>query len=572
MLYSLGSEGRLLVLYSLIRPNTYQDSLRLMQLSNALKGFEGVSRVSLMMGTPANKEILRGAGLGAADLDMAKPSDLIIAAHVADAAVGDALSEKVDEFLTRQASAIGGSGLRSARSLERAVAILGGANLALISIPGEYVASEVGRLLDRDMHAFIFSDNVSVDDEVALKSRARERGLLVMGPDCGTGYIRGLPLAFANAVHDGSIGLVGASGTGLQEVMVQIDRLGGGVSHAIGVGGRDLSAEVGGITCLQALQALDADAKTHVLVLVSKTPAARVRDEVLGVASQLTKPVVACLPGERSEASIDGNIHHAQTLEEAARTAVDLAGTRGSRPVTLRPEQRWIKALYAGGSLAAEAAMLLAAPLGVTEQTTAGAGYLLRSGGHEVIDLGDDAYTRGRPHPMIDPSLRTERIAAVFEDPENAVLLLDVVLGYGSPTDPAGALAPAIADGLAKLHADGRDLAVVASLCGTEEDPQSLSSQRRVLEQAGVTVLPSNAAAVRHALAVLQRRDLSTAPRATPPEPIRRLLSEPPRIVNVGLREFAETLLERGAQVVQYDWRPVAGGDRRLQSFLAALS
>ena len=486
--------------------------------------------------------------------------------------MGDALVGKVDELLSRQASAIGRSGLRSARSLDRAVGILGGADLALVSIPGEYVASEVGRLLDRDMHAFIFSDNVSVEVELALKRRARERGLLVMGPDCGTGYIRGLPLGFANAVHEGSIGLVGASGTGLQEVMVQIDRLGGGVSHAIGVGGRDLSAAVGGITCLQALQALDADEKTDVLVLVSKAPAARVRDEVLGVAGQLTKPVVACLPGRRSEASSDGNVHFAQTLEDAARSAVDLAGTRVSRPVTLRPEQRWIKALYAGGTLAAEAAMLLAASLGITEKTQEGAGDLLTSRGHEVVDLGNDAYTRGRPHPMIDPSVRTERIAAVFDDPESAVLLLDVVLGYGVPMDPAGALAPVIVEGLARLHSEGRDLAVVASLCGTEEDRQSLSSQRRVLEQAGVTVLPSNAAAVRHAVAILQRRDRSTASAAAPPEPIRRLLSEPSRIVNIGLREFAETLLERGAEVVQYDWRPVAGGDRKLQSFLAALS
>jgi FdrA protein len=557
--------------YSLIKPNTYQDSLRLMHLSNALRGFEGVDRVSLMMGTSANKEILRNAGLDVADLDNAKPTDLIIAAEVGDSAVGDALVARVNEFLSHQVSVLSRSGLRSARSLERAVDIIGEANLALVSIPGEYVALEVEGLLDRNINAFIFSDNVSVEVEVALKSRARECGLLVMGPDCGTGYIRGLPLAFANAVHDGSIGLVGASGTGLQEVMVQIDRLGGGVSHAIGVGGRDLSAEVGGITCMQALRALDADAATNVVVLVSKPPAASVRDEVIGVASHLSKPVVAFLLGEAPGAETDGRIHYARSLEETARIAVELAGTRVSRPVTLSPEQRWIKALYTGGSLASEAAMLLAGPLGVTSKADAGAGYLIKSQGHEVVDLGDDVYTRGRPHPMIDPSLRTERLAAVFDDPENAVLLLDVVLGYGAAADPAGALAPAITNGLAELHSNGRDLAVVASVSGTENDPQSLSSQKLILEQAGVTVLPSNAAAVRHALAILQRRDASADSTSASPEPIRRLLSESPRIINVGLREFANTLLGRGAQVVQYDWKPVAGGDRRLQSLIAAL-
>ena len=560
------------MLFSIIKPNTYQDSLRLMHLSKTLNGTDGIARVSIMMGTPANKEILRAAGLGAPDLDGASPTDLVIAADVTDATVGESLVAKVDEFLSHQVSASSRSGLRSARSLERALSIVGEANLALVSIPGEYVASEVHRLLDRDIHAFIFSDNVSIEDEVALKRKARERGLLVMGPDCGTGTLRGLPLAFANMVHDGSIGLVGASGTGLQEVMVQIDRLGGGVSHAIGLGGRDLSAEVGGITCLQALRALDADAATTTIVLISKPPAASVRDEVIAVASTLSKPVVAILLGERPEVEVDGNVHYARTLEETAMVAVELAGTRASRPVTLRPEQRWIKALYTGGSLASEAAMLLGGALGVTADAQHPAGYLIRSGGHEVIDLGDDVYTRGRPHPMIDPSLRTERIPAVFDDPENAVLLLDVVLGYGSDPDPAGALAPVIADGLARLRADGRDLAVVASVCGTEDDPQSLSAQTLTLEQAGIAVLPNNAAAVRHALAILRRRDAEAASPAAAPEPIRRLLSEPPRIVNIGLRGFAETLHDRGAPVVQYDWSPVAGGDRRLQSLIDALN
>ena len=560
------------MLYSIIKRNTYQDSLRLMHLSKTLKGTDGVNEVSIMMGTPANKEILRAAGLSTPDLDAARPTDLVIVADTADAAVAESLVAKVDSFLSKQEFASSRSGLRSARSFERALSILGEANLALVSIPGEYVSPEVHRLLDRNIHAFIFSDNVSIEDEVALKRKARERGLLVMGPDCGTGSLRGLPLAFANIVHDGSIGLVGASGTGLQEVMVQIDRLGGGVSHAIGVGGRDLSAEVGGITCLQALRALDADTATAAIVLISKPPAPSVRDEVIRDASTLSKPVVAVLLGERREAQIDGNIHYAGTLEEAARVAVELAGTRVSRPVALRPEQRWIKALYTGGSLAAEAAMLLGSALGVTANHQHAAGYLIKSGGHEVIDLGDDVYTRGRPHPMIDPSLRSERIPAVFDDPGNAVLLLDIVLGYGSDSDPAGALAPVIAEGLARLRAHGRDLAVVASVCGTEDDPQSLSAQTLTLQQAGIAVLPNNAAAVHHALAFVQRQDPRRVSTPATPEPIRRLLSKPPRIVNIGLRAFAENLHNRGAQIVQYDWSPVAGGDRRLQSLIDALT
>jgi FdrA protein len=556
------------VLYSIVKPNTYQDSLRLMQLSDALRDVAGVNEVSIVMGTQANKAVLHAAGLGGHELDGARPTDLVIAAEVTDVAVGRSLVARADELLTRQARASRRSGLRSVRSLERALAVVGEPDLALVSIPGEYVASEVRRLLDRGINVLVFSDNVAVEDEVALKRAARDRGLLVMGPDCGTASLGGLPLAFANEVHDGSIGLAGASGTGLQAVMVGIERLGGGVSHAIGLGGRDLSASVGGISCLQALRALDEDARTSTLVLVAKPPAARVRDEVIGVCRTLSKPVVVHTIGERAERETDGNLHYARTLDETARIAAALAGPRRSRAVTLRPEQRWIKALYTGGSLAAETAGLLREALGEAAIDVPGDGCLMRSGGHEVIDLGDDRYTRGRPHPMIDPTLRTARLPAVFADPENAVLLLDVVLGHGSAPDPAGALAAVIADGLARLRADGRDLAVVASVCGTERDPQSSAAQTEALTRAGVTVLGDNAAAVRHAVAVLRRREASRPPAVATPAAIRRLLSAPPRIINIGLREFGEAVHARGGDVVHYEWAPVAGGDPRLQALL----
>ena len=561
------------VLRSVVKTNTYQDSLRLMRLSSVLDHIEGVDRVSVMMGTPANKQILRNAGLATTEVDAASATDLIVVADVFDAATGDRVVAEVDEFLSSQAFAMSKSRLRSCRSLERAMSIAEKPGLALVSIPGEYVAAEVDLLLDRGLHVLIFSDNVAIDDEVALKRRARDLGLLVMGPDCGTGRIHGLPLAFSNAVHDGPIGLVAASGTGLQEVMVQIERLGGGVSQAIGLGSRDLSTQVGGITCLQALQALEADADTTTIVIVSKPPAPEVRHEVLSVASSLSKPVVAILLGEDPRSAVEGNVHYASTLEEAARLAVELAGPRASRKVELRPEQRWLKAFYTGGTLAAEAAALLGSQLGRPTDSRRADGCLFRSGGHEVIDFGDDVFTRGRPHPMIDPTVRSVRLPAVFEDPENAVLLLDVMLGYGSHPSPAEAIAEIVSRELAKLNAEGRDLAIVASVCGTDDDPQHMGEQVRILEQAGVAVLPSNAAAVRHGLALLQRRRATPTTRVeATPEPIRRLLAEPPSIINIGLRGFAETLFDLGADVVQYDWSPVAAGDRRLQAILEGLA
>ncbi|ACQ78842.1 FdrA family protein [Beutenbergia cavernae DSM 12333] len=562
------------MLQTIIKPNTYQDSVSLMMLSTQLSGLDAVERVSIMMGTPANKEIFRDTGFGSDELEGAGPSDLVIALEADGAGAADLISGRVAEFLKSQASAASATTYPRVRSLDRALTALPDANLALVSIPGEQAAPEIDRLLDKDLHVFVFSDNLAVDDEVRLKHKARERGLLMMGPDCGTGSLGGLPLAFTNIVTPGSIGIVGASGTGTQEVMVQIDRAGGGVSQAIGLGGRDLSEKVGAVTCLQALRALDADPGTSVITLVSKPPAPSVRETVLDVCQELATPVVAILLGEQPAVEVDGNVHFAATLDEAARLAVSLAGTvtdEEAPAVELAPGQRTITGLFCGGTLTSEAAILLSRGLGVPTDAEHADGYMLHHDGHTVIDLGDDAYTQGRPHPMIDPSLRAQMIRDAFDDRQLAVLLLDVVTGFGSHEDPAGAIVGAIEAGREAARADGREVVVVASVCGTEKDPQPLSEQTRTLQEAGVVVLGSNAAATRYALGVVSR----TGERRTPaeiPEPTRRLVSEAPRVVNVGLASFADTLQERGGQVVQYTWSPLAGGNARLQRILAALS
>ena len=563
------------MLTTVIKPNTYQDSVSLMLLSQQLSGLDGVNQVSVMMGTPANKDILRATGFASPELDAASPGDMVIGMDLADGTEVEAVVAAAEDALRNQARAGASSGLRTARSLDRALALAPGANLALVSIPGQYVAEEVADLLDHDLNVMIFSDNVPLDAEVALKHRAVERGLLVMGPDCGTAAIGGVPLAFANVVRRGSIGIAGASGTGTQEVMSQIDLLGAGVSSAIGLGGRDLGDAVGGLSCLQALAALEADPATSTIVLVSKPPAAAVRAQVEQYARTLTKDVVLVFLGEQPAVERDGNLWYAYTLADAAARAVELAG--GGRPA-FAPSQRWIKGLYTGGTLASEAAMLLRHDLGLPEgDPSHELGYMLRSGGHVILDLGDDAYTQGRPHPMIDPSTRTERLPALFDDEETAVVLLDVVIGYGASDDPAGALVPAVRDGLARAAAAGRQVAVVASVCGTRGDVQGLEDQQRILREAGVTVLPNNAAAVRHATSLvigLERAraaaGTASAPTAVPPR-IAGLLADGPTVVNIGLRSFAETLGAAGAPTVQYDWAPTAGGDPRLAALVRAL-
>lgn len=556
---------------TVIKPNAYQDSVSLMLLSQQLTALSGVNKVSVMMGTPANKEILRATGFDSPDLDSAGAGDLVLGVDIDDSTNVPVVVAKAEEALANQTSASTSSGLRSAHSLARALEIAPDTNLALVSIPGEYVAAEVAALLERDVNVMIFSDNVSIDDELELKQSARDRGLLVMGPDCGTAAIHGVPLAFANNVTSGIIGIVGASGTGMQEVMSQIDQLGGGISNAIGLGGRDLSSDIGGIMCLQALATLENDPATSTIVIVSKPPAPAVRERIESYARQMSKQVVVVFLGELPEVDQDGNVVHAYTLADAAMRAVELTG-RG-RP-SFGPTQRWIKGLYTGGSLASEAAMLIRDRLNLDDSDPLHAkGFVLRHEGHEIIDLGDDAYTRGRPHPMIDPAARVERLPAVFDDEGTAVVLLDIVIGFGAADDPAGALVPAIQDGIARAARAGRQVAVVASVCGTGGDLQGFAEQRATLQEAGVTVLPNNASAVRHALALItpQSRPAPAAqPKPTPPA-IAQLLENGPTVLNIGLRSFAQTLDAAGVSTVQYDWAPVAGGDPRLIGLLRAL-
>ncbi|MFC0673903.1 acyl-CoA synthetase FdrA [Brachybacterium hainanense] len=567
------------MLHTIIKPATYQDSVSLMVLSTQLSGLDEVERVSIMMGTPANKGIFADTGFVSPQIEAAGPADLVIALESEDPEAPALILSRVEEYIAQQASASRSASYPRVRSLERARSVLPQANLALVSIPGEQAAPEIERLLDADLHVFVFSDNIPVEDEVRLKTRARERGLLMMGPDCGTGSLGGLPLAFTNIVTPGPIGIVGASGTGTQEVMVQIDLAGGGVSQAIGLGGRDLSEKVGAITCIQALQALDADPATRVITLVSKPPAPSVRENVLGICQQLSTPVVAILLGEEPAQEQDGNVAFARTLEDAARLAVALAGpvregdgeVPEADPAAPAPGQRTLRGLFCGGTLAAESALMLSRALGVPPDAEHPAGFMLDHDGHRIIDLGDDAYTQGRPHPMIDPSLRAEKVREAFDDPEVAVVLVDVVTGYGSHADPAGALVPAIEEGRAAAAAAGREVVVVASVCGTELDPQPRSAQIAALEAAGAVVLDSNAAATRHALAILRGLGESAVPAAVP-APTRALVSAPPQVINVGLPSFAAALHERGGEVVQYTWSPLAGGNPRLQKILAALT
>ena len=508
---------------SIIKPNLYKDSVALMRIAETVQARDGVTRATLLMGTAANKDILREAGLLDAGVGAAGANDVMMLIEADASVMAEALAET--EHLLAGGSAKGGASNVGAMApmLPRSLAMAVGANsggmqsgLAQISVPGPYAAAEAMKALRLGMHVFMFSDNVPLEQEQAIKKIAARKGLLVMGPDCGTAIINGVPLGFANVVRSGPIGLVAASGTGLQEVTTQIHRLGSGVSQAIGTGGRDVYEAIGGITMLQAIEVLAADADTKVIVIVSKPPARLVTEKVMARLATIGKPAVVLFLGSNAKAGA-ANVHTVATLFDCAAQAVALATGKAAAAeraaavpvIKFAQGQRWLRGLYSGGTFCTEA-QLIWKQLGLrtwsnvpVDKADALPNPKQASREHSAIDLGDDAFTVGRPHPMIDQAARIERLLKEAADPEVAVIVLDVVLGYGAHADPAGALAPAIGEARAVAAKAGRELAIVAFACGTDDDPQPLTAQDQALAAAGALVTQSSVAAARLAAALL---------------------------------------------------------------------
>ncbi len=576
-----------------VHKGRYHDSVALMQAQQALRQMPGVEEAGVVMGTPANLALLKDAGLDPPELAEVGPDDLV--AVVRATTEQDALRalERLEEVLGARSQAEG-PGYRP-RTVRTAVRALPGANVAVVSVPGRFAAGVAEEALREGLHVFLFSDNVPVEEEVRLKRLAQQRGLLVMGPDCGTALVAGVGLGFANGVRRGGVGIVAASGTGLQEVACLVHRWGAGVSHALGTGGRDLSDAVGGATFTAALAALADDPDTLVVVVLSKPPSPRVAERILALAGRCGKPVVVNFLGARAVRSRE-NIHFASTLEEAARLAARLVGADppdadedALTPPSWAPGQRWVRGLFVGGTLCAEAQLVLRGRLGrvwsnaplTPDAKLEG----VASREHTLLDLGADEFTVGRLHPMLDASTRRQRLIQEARDPEVAVVLADVVLGYGAHPDPAGELAGAWEEAVREARAAGREPVCVASVCGTELDPQPYGQQVERLRRAGVVVAPTNAAAARLAAALcagaappqeVEALPSVEVPDAGEPLPavsdaLRGLLRGPVRAVNVGLEGFAQSLMAQGVPVVSVDWRPPAEGDAELLALLSRL-
>jgi FdrA protein len=500
----------------LIRKNEYHDSVFLMRVAKGLSEEKGVRQAAALMGTEMNKSLLAGMGVSGEDMDAATSLDLILAVQAEDRQALESVLGNIEQWLhpgaVRPRTSI-------IRTLEEAHRRHPHSNLAVISVPGEYAAREARRALERGLNVFLFSDHVPVESERSLKEFARDQGLIVMGPDCGTAIIGGVGVGFANAVRRGPVGVIGASGTGIQEFTTLVHHAGTGISHAIGTGSRDLSDAIGGISTLSALRALESDPQTKVIAVLSKPPGEKSLSELLPRMRLCPKPVVACFLGLKKGLFPEGaSWQTARTMDEAAALAVreasgqplpfldidspELQSLLQRERSAMKAGQRYIRGIYAGGTFCYQAQQILQEE-GILVHSNApleghwGLADPLRSWKDTLVDMGGDEFTSGRPHPMIDSRLRRERILQEAKDSQAAVLLLDFVLGYNASPDPAGDLLAAIGEAKAEVKNRGGYLSVVASLCGTEGDPQNFPKQLKALEEAGVIVFRSSARAAR---------------------------------------------------------------------------
>lgn len=557
------------MLHAVIQKNTYMDSVELMVLSKNIAKEEGVIKATIMMGTPANIEIMKKGGFECDALLEAKANDMVIVVDTLEEAVVGKVVEAVKLALNgKKEEEAQGSGLVTIKSWEQAKKYENH-NICVISVPGEYAADEAKEALKLGKHVMLFSDNVTKEEEKAVKTLAHEKGLLVMGPDCGTSILNGVPLAFANNVKRGSIGIAGASGTGIQEVSVMIERMGGGISHAIGTGGRDLYEEIGAITMKDSIAMLEKDSATNVIVVVSKPPAESVKNELKEVLQSLTKPAVVLFLGERGCTTVN-NVHFVENLEQVARKACELASYKivecDKTEYEITTTKKQLIGLYSGGTLASEAVCMIKESMELFGEEKK-EGYMLSSKQCIVLDLGDDLYTKGKPHPMMDGAVRNQKLQELLQGSnEEIVVLMDVVLGVGSSSDPALELVEIMKNA-------PKEVEFVVNLLGTVSDYQGLDAQMELLKEAGATVFLGNTMAVKHAIKlighsyeesapVVENKEITKRELEKPSDAMMDLINQKPAVINVGLKGFAKDLENERQSVIHFEWRPVAGGNK----------
>ena len=587
-----------------VRKGTYFDSVLLMKVSERIRGIDNVHEALLVMGTKSNKDLLKEIELYTDAFDVCTPNDLMIAIGASPEVSCDAILKQVDDAFHEKDHATEEVVFSS---LQAAFEAFPGATLCQISIPGDFAAREASKAIGLGLDTLIFSDNVRLEDEKRVKTEGAGKGVLVMGPDCGVCNIDGAALALASIVPDGPVGIVGASGSGIQEVAALVARDGYGVSQAIGTGGKDLRLEIGAIGMLAGMAALEHDPQTRLILLIGKKPASEVAEKLAAAIQSCVKPVVVCFLGDRPEAWVQAGAAFAPTLDAAARIAVGLL--KGEPPESGEPVDgqrleaavagmrhqissggRYLRGVFGAGTFVAQAQLICSGMLSpIYSNSPFAEGIALdnpmESKANTLIDLGDEVFTKGRPHPVIDPLPYRVRIAKEVGDVETGVLLFDVVLGPATYANPAEYIVQSLAEAERRT---GRKVVKVASVCGSELDPQQYSEQVKILEGVGVQVFSSSAEAAFAASFALSQKDLSSlieeyqrifsssvpaslasrVEKGSGPEIARRRSL---KVINIGVDRFTEALKAQGVETVQVNWRPPAGGDLDILKMLEDL-
>jgi succinyl-CoA synthetase alpha subunit len=494
------------------------DSIFLMQATKAVSKLEGVKEAVVVMGTEINKTVLADVGRLTGEAKAAGPADIIVSLELSDEKAVDAVMKYLNE-LNANAGKSSPAGNVTYPTLGLAKKAIPQANLAVISVPGEFAALEAKKALSNDMNVFIFSDNVSLEDEIELKKSAEEKDLFVMGPGCGNSVINNISLGLMSVVAKGRVGIVGASGSGIHEISALITQKGLGISQAVGVGGRDLSEKIGGSTMIRAFKFLEHDKNTDVIVLVSKPPFPATAEKIYAQVKSCKKPVVIYFLGGDPAQIQNAGAYAPDSLEQAAAMAVSLA--KGEKvhagsliaeciekltpkaqveKARLSPAQKYLRGLFCGGTHNEEAILIIKKMLGELHANVQFGGVVFldnprQSIGNSVVDMGDEEFTKGKPHPVMDPSILNDRIIREGSDPEVGVILFDLLLGYGAHENPVGQIEEAIQEINKQAQRENRYISLVASITGTSLDPQGFENQKKRLESLGVTVLVSNAQA-----------------------------------------------------------------------------
>ncbi|MDY0298848.1 MAG: acyl-CoA synthetase FdrA [Candidatus Cloacimonadaceae bacterium] len=489
----------------------YLDSVKLMLISKELRQQDGVEDAVAILANPENREILAATDMLVDEIKAAAETDIVIVVKSKTDELGEAAISKAEQLINTPSRNQEASALKI-RNLQAAVKNLPGANLCLISVAGKYATTEAEQALDAGLHVMIFSDNVSLEDELKLKQKAAAKGLLLMGPDCGTAIVNGCPLAFANKIPQGKIGIVSAAGTGLQEVSVAIANRGLGVSQAFGTGGRDGKKEIGGIMLSACLDYLIHDPATEVIIIIAKTPDPEVRNKLWQQISSTQKPVVVSFLKPVELPNLPNLYYFVSLAESAAKACAILRKDKTGQQAenmqneqilpNLAPSRKYLAGLYSGGTLCYEAQELYHRyfdeyPL---SNTPVSSEFLAKDVWNEtadcIIDLGSDEFTVGRPHPMIDYNLRMKMLEHMAKRSDIGIIILDIVLGYGAHPDPAAEIIPVIS-GISA------DIPIICHVLGTSKDPQNADTVAEKLRDAGAKVFSSHLAAADYAIRTL---------------------------------------------------------------------